>query len=274
MSSQTSSRILIVDDDPINVDILEEMLEETNFIWASVSSGNDALERIPTFRPDLILLDIMMPGMDGYEVCRAVRSDPSSQFIKIILVTGKGLISERLTGYEAGADDYLVKPFNTQELLAKINVFLQLGRMEEIDTLRSDLLALISHETRTPLNGILGPLEILRMEPHLSEEGMSYIDMIERCGKQLLTFVQKTSLLCDLRRGDPLAPRSDTLRTHLDQIREELSEKIEEKGITMTLEVPKTITIQAEWNLLDMLLKTVMGNAVRFSPESEMVTLS
>jgi C4-dicarboxylate-specific signal transduction histidine kinase len=94
-------------------------------------SGEEALKIATDYAPDLILLDIMMPGIDGYEVCRQIRADPNLKFTKIILVSGKAMIDERLKGYEVGADDYMTKPFSTEELLAKAKVFLHLTDVEK-----------------------------------------------------------------------------------------------------------------------------------------------
>lgn len=114
-------KILAVDDDLLNLEILKELLEEDYFL-STAENGLDALEMAERIRPGLILLDIMMPGMDGYEVCRQVRSREILKYTKVLLVSAKAMTSERLKGYEAGADDYIIKPFDHEELSAKIRV--------------------------------------------------------------------------------------------------------------------------------------------------------
>ena len=118
-------KILIVDDDEINVEILKELLEES-YALATVTSGQECMEEIGKFKPDLVLLDIVMPGMDGYETCRQIKSDPKSETTHIILVSSKTSVESRLKGYEVGTDDYIVKPFDNDELLAKIKVQIRL----------------------------------------------------------------------------------------------------------------------------------------------------
>jgi len=122
-------KVLIVDDEPRNQRIILEILGDLAECQVA-SSGDDALTMAETFLPDLVLLDIMMPGMDGYEVCRRFRSNPRLSHLKIVLVSGKAMIEERLKGYEVGADDYLTKPFDGEELLAKAKVFLRLTSTE------------------------------------------------------------------------------------------------------------------------------------------------
>jgi len=117
-------KILIVDDDDLNVEIIEEILDD-DFEFRSASNGTEALEIAAFFLPDLILLDIMMPDIDGYEVCRQIRNNQKLSLTKIILLSAKQLVSDRLDGYRSGADDYISKPFDPEELIAKINVFLR-----------------------------------------------------------------------------------------------------------------------------------------------------
>ena len=118
-------KILIVDDDEINVEILHELLKE-QYALATASSGQQCLEKIGRFKPDLVLLDIVMSGMDGYEACRRIKSDSQSETTHIILISSKTSIESRLKGYEVGTDDYIVKPFDNDELLAKIKVQIRL----------------------------------------------------------------------------------------------------------------------------------------------------
>ena len=116
---QEKSKILAVDDNSINLAIIEELLEN-QYNLITVSTGIDALKVAQEFRPDLILLDIMLHGMNGYEVCQQIRESSSLRHTKIIMISAKAMTSDRLKGYQIGADDYLTKPFDEEELLAKV----------------------------------------------------------------------------------------------------------------------------------------------------------
>jgi putative two-component system response regulator len=118
-------RILIVDDCPINIRILEELLGE-DYELDSALDGEECLAKLRQFGPELVLLDIMMPGIDGYEVCRRIKEGPLGSFTQVILVSGRASTAERLRGYEVGADDYVVKPFDHDEFLAKIRTHFRL----------------------------------------------------------------------------------------------------------------------------------------------------
>lgn len=121
-----SNRILIVDDSKLNLMIFSELMESLSHETRTAISGEQCLELVEEFRPDLVLLDIMMPGIDGYETCRCIKENFQGLAPQIILVSSRASTPDRLTGYEAGADDYIVKPFDHEELLAKVRVHLRL----------------------------------------------------------------------------------------------------------------------------------------------------
>lgn len=141
------NKILVVDDEPRNQRIIIETLEDVAEMIVA-NSGEEALQLMENFSPDLVLLDIMMPGIDGYEVCRQIRSQPKYYLTKIILISGKAMIEERLQGYACGADDYMTKPFVPEELFAKTKVYLRLAQAEnEIVSLNSKLEGKIQEKT-------------------------------------------------------------------------------------------------------------------------------
>jgi len=124
-------KILVVDDAPSVLTYLKDLLTDANYEVITVTSGEQALARLNDFKPDLILLDIIMPGMDGYEVCRKIRQDRPNVPVKIIMMSTESKLKERLRGYETGVDDYIGKPFDKHELLAKISVFMRLKNVED-----------------------------------------------------------------------------------------------------------------------------------------------
>jgi two-component system alkaline phosphatase synthesis response regulator PhoP len=119
------ARILVAEDDPDIASLLAHYLQRAGFEADMVTSGRDVLPRIKKAPPDLLLLDIMLPGLDGLEVCRAVRSDEHTAAIPIIMVTAKGEESDRIVGLELGADDYITKPFSPNEVIARIRALLR-----------------------------------------------------------------------------------------------------------------------------------------------------
>ena len=120
------SKILIVDDEPFNVDYLEQELGDLGYETLSAAHGQEALEKIAVEAPDLILLDVMMPVMDGFTVCRILKGDEETRLIPIVIMTALDGIEERIKGIEAGADDFLTKPVNERELIARVQTTLKL----------------------------------------------------------------------------------------------------------------------------------------------------
>jgi DNA-binding response OmpR family regulator len=120
------SKILIVDDEPLNVDLLEQQLEDLGYDTVSAQNGQEALAKVASEAPDLILLDVMMPIMDGFTVCRILKENEETRLIPIVIMTALGALEDRIKGIEAGADDFLTKPVDERELLARIHTTLRL----------------------------------------------------------------------------------------------------------------------------------------------------
>jgi pilus assembly protein CpaE len=118
-------RILVVDDDPVMLKMVATILSRAGYEVLTARDGKEALMRVDSIQPDLIILDVMMPEMDGYEVCRRLRSKPSTAVIPIMMLTATGTLESKIAGYEAGSDDYMVKPFEPAELEARVRALLR-----------------------------------------------------------------------------------------------------------------------------------------------------
>ncbi len=176
-TNREQQRILIVDDDP-NIALLVQMALSKNrdYVTDIASDGLQALAKVAENTPDLILLDIMMPGMDGFEVCRRIKGDEKTRFIPIIMITAKSEIADKLKGIEIGANDYITKPFNPEELLARVQAHLRIKALETEVSQKKQLEAVLKmavtlqHEINNPLTGIIGNLELLSDWESLTEE--------------------------------------------------------------------------------------------------------
>ncbi len=261
------NRILVVDDDRLNVRILEEILG-VDYDVSQASSGEDAIRKAGETRPDLVLLDIMMPGMDGYVVCRRLKSDPSLSFTKIILVSAKSMLSERLKGYESGADDYIIKPFEPEELLAKVRVFLRLKSVEEVDKIKDDLLNVFSHETRTPLNAIIGFAEMLEQSPSLTVSDKEAVSHIISCGRSLLDLVDKTIMLTNFKRGDVSISRSPLdLPSLLSGVVDRYADRFIEKNVKLEESFAQGLPFSGDAGLISLAVAYLVDNSLKFTPK-------
>ena len=125
-------RILVVDDDPILQTILDNLLQQAGYTVKVAPSGEQGLAMWSAFQPDLIVLDVLMPGMDGFELCRQIRAESSGQLVPFLFLSSQTDLDNRLEGHSSGADDYITKPFERQELLAKIErQLIRIGQIEE-----------------------------------------------------------------------------------------------------------------------------------------------
>jgi len=120
------AKLLVVDDQPANVKLLEQVLTASGYEVVTAGSGAEALEKVAAAQPDLVLLDVIMPKMSGYEACRAIRADPATELLPVVMVTALDPSEERVKGIEAGADDFLSKPINQHEILARVRSLLRI----------------------------------------------------------------------------------------------------------------------------------------------------
>ncbi len=271
---QPTNRILIVDDHITNVMGLEELLGD-DYQLATAMSGEEALDMAPTFRPDLILLDIMMPGIDGYETCKQLRTLSELRYSKVLMVSAKAMAAERLQSYEAGADDYVTKPFNLDELKAKIRVYLRLKSLEEVDQLKSDILSLLQHETRTPLNGIMGPAELLREDLDMAaNERADLLDTVLLSASRLHTLLDKVAALGAMRGGTYQWQRVST--DLVGVVRSAVcaaAPKAAANQVEIVCELSEVPWLSLDTGRVKDVISALLENAIRFSPVGGQVVI-
>jgi DNA-binding response OmpR family regulator len=176
--------ILVVDDDP-NIALLMHMTlaKKPDYRVTIANSGQEALDRIAESAPDLVLLDIMMPDMDGFEVCRRIKQGEKTKFLPVIMVSAKSELRDKLLGMDLGANDYITKPFNPEELLTRVSAHLRIKSLEDQLAAQKELAAALKmsvtlqHEINNPLTGVIGNLELLKdwrdSKPEEVDEGLS-----------------------------------------------------------------------------------------------------
>ncbi len=147
-------RILAVDDEPFNIEIIEEILDDQHYELHSASSGPECLSVVESINPDVILLDVSMPDMSGYEVCRKLKENDATKDIIVMFVSARGTVEERIEGYNAGAEDYIVKPFGKEELLSK------LGYLDKLLDDRDSLSEQVKYATETAFNAMANSSEM------------------------------------------------------------------------------------------------------------------
>ncbi|WP_065978149.1 response regulator [Pseudoalteromonas lipolytica] len=171
-------RILAVDDEPFNLEIIEEILEELDFELKMVNSGPECLDVVEAFDPQVILLDVSMPQMSGYEVCRKLKENPNTEKIIVMFVSARGTVEERMEGYSVGAEDYIVKPFGHDELKLKLQHLNQVLIEKEM------LEQQVEDATSTAFNAMANSSEMGQIVNYIEHIGL--IDDEKELGKALL----------------------------------------------------------------------------------------
>jgi two-component system, sensor histidine kinase and response regulator len=272
--STARGRILVVDDNARNVAILKKILGSTHQV-ATASSGKEALQAATRYVPDLVLLDISMPEMDGYEVCRRLRAMLALAPTKIIMVSARITVSDRLAGYEAGADDYVVKPFDPEELLAKVRVYMRLKKVEEVDRLKTDLLMLLNQEVRTPVAAILSPIEVALEEPTLSADGKRLLQLARDGAHLLDEFVERVLFLSRLHSGlVSLSLRQQDLGALVTDVVEEMGPVALLAGVRLQATSAEAITVKIDPEQIRRVLGYLLDNAIRLTPRNGTVQVA
>jgi len=288
MNRNRPSTILVVDDDPRNIRLMESILKTSGYSVISAEDGEQALEAVARQRPDAVLLDVMMPRMSGFEVCRKLRSQYETRLLPIIMVTALNALEEKVQALETGADDFLSKPVNRMEMLAKLRSILRVKTLHDeveqtrleleaknreliqVEELKEKLTQMVVHDLKNPLTGMVGNLQLLELQgPGISAE--SFREILARTqegARQLMVLIKN---ILDVARMEekklvlhrqPLKPESllaDCIRQS-----EGLSKKV---GVELLVKVegaPGAVDADAE--LTGRILANLVTNALKHTP--------
>ena len=292
-------RILIVDDTIANIQLLGEIIQKEGYQINVAQNGLKALEAVKAMPPDLILLDIMMPELDGYETCQRLKADPDTRDIPVIFLTAKGETEDLVEGFRLGAVDYLIKPFKTEELLARVNTHLQLRRalkqieeqksvlenqndeLIEAAKLREDVDHIVRHDLKTPLNAVISFPQLLLIQENLTESGKRFVNLIAESGHRMLSMINLSLDLFKMERGVyHFMPAPVDILKVFTKIEMELGEIRKEKNLQIKIGVAgrpliqeDTFIIFGEELLCYSMLANLIKNAIEASPEGESILI-
>jgi two-component system sensor histidine kinase/response regulator len=303
-------RILAVDDNPRNLLVIGALLTSNNYEVDNAGSGQQALNMSETNDYDLILMDVIMPGMDGFETCTKIREIEKNRDIPLIFLTAKDDIASLKKGFSSGGVDYLPKPFNTDELVARVRTHIELKRLrdnqkevnqwlekmvaertnelqkayltlesanrelQKLDHAKSEFLRMINHEIRTPLNALTGFIHILKKEALAPEitEMLSYLDIASaRLEKFLMVVLQITELLA---MEKPIFREMVPLGELLDTSVANNKPMAAMKEASIRVHIGKQgITIPGNRKLLQHCFDSILENALEYSGQKGTITL-
>lgn len=277
MKRKTKGSIMIVDDVESEIDILVDVLGK-DYDISVATDGESALELASQISPDLVLLDVLMPGIDGYEVCRRLKDNPETAGISIIFVTVLGEEGHEATGLALGALDYITKPFNVDIVKARVRNHMDLI---EAGRLREDVNRITHHDMRNALSRILGYPELLLMEGGLTEKQEKTLENIRTAGYELLKMInlgiQMYKMECGCYEYSPADVDAAALMHRIlkDLFSQKNSEnllfELRHAGILFSEE--ETFIIRCEELLFYSMFSNLIINAIEAAPPGSMVTV-
>jgi signal transduction histidine kinase len=292
--------ILIVDDTPENLQVLSATLTDYGYKVRGVINGKMALRAARSAQPDLILLDIRMPDMNGYQVCEELKNDSATREIPVIFISASDEVLDKVKAFQVGGVDYVTKPFQVEEVLARVQHQLTIRRLQKqlieqnvqlqqeiverkkaeesaaaASQAKTEFLANMSHELRTPLNAILGFTQVMMRDSLLSSDQTENLRIINRSSEHLLALINDVLELSKIESGVvTLDETSFDLYRVLDNLEEMFQIKAERKKLKLKLIVPSEVPqyIKTDEKKLRSCLINLIGNAIKFT-ESGSITL-
>lgn len=303
-SQPAPGEIMIVDDNPANLKLLEEMLLQQGHEVCSFPLGRLALAAAIRHPPELVLLDVTMPEMDGYEVCERLKSIEELARIPVIFLSALNDTQDKVKAFRAGGVDYISKPFQFEEVHARVETHLRLHQLQRalqgqnerleaavaertielsranerltvLDRSKSEFLTLISHEFRTPLNGLFGAGEMILEEMPDTLMNQQLKGLYQRSRRRILSILDDASLVTEIDvSGDHFRSGPVSLSTALNRAIENIAEFAESRRVTLPCASSDENFVIADEDLLVRALGALLETAVKFSEKDSTLRLS
>lgn len=280
-SEPDSGLILVVDDQESNLQVVASVLSSAGYEMVPANSGEQALKRIAARLPDLILLDLLMPDIDGFEVCRRIQANPDWAKLPIIFVSAADDKEMIVRALDSGGVDYVTKPFNKAELLSRVRTHLSLKkareRAERLAEDRDELLGILAHDLKNHLGGIQMSAALLAGNATLQQQPRLHTlsENIEHTADRLLQFVAEFLANASVDHGlcVSLVPvdLAEVTRTTLENYRE----RGRRKSIQFICDIPsEPVLTYADTSCVDQVLDNLLSNALKFSPRDKTIRIS
>lgn len=273
-------RILMIDDDPFSYEMVEAQLFQDGYELLFRNNGLDAVDQVSTLHPDLILLDLMMPGISGIEVCQQIKSTPQLEHIPIIVFSASGGNESVTAGFEAGADEFLTKPVSRAQLRARIRSMLRLKN--QYNTLQQTLQRseafsrILIHDMRNPLSGIVLYAQLLQKRGELSTEQQQCLRSIYEESQRLRILLDQMQLFNKLQQGQhKLRRRLTDLRAIFGEVAAKQKPRLEAQKIALVTHIlPSPMpSVSIDRTLVHHLLEILLSIAARFTPAEAQITV-
>jgi signal transduction histidine kinase len=281
-------RILAVDDDRINLRIIGGILRHEGYEIAEAASGEQALETYAAFQPNLVLLDVMMPGIDGFTTCRTLKKTYGDKCAPVIFVTAKSEAEDVVTGFDAGGVDYLAKPFRPKEVVARIRTHLSnqqlveqqkdlVSQLSKANAAKDRFLGMCAHDLRNPLSSIRGLAELMGEDAIgvLTAEQKEIVYTIHSASQSMLQLVNELLDVATIEAGHLKLEKLPTSVTEIVERSVHLSNiEAAKKGMRIDLVRPDGDPIvDVDRNKIRQVVDNLISNAVKYSPKNSIITV-
>ena len=277
--------ILVVDDTPANLQLLASMLKGHGYRVRPVNSGEQALRAVEIQAPDLVLLDITMPDMDGYEVCRRLKDNAQWRDIPVLFISALNSTEDKIRAFQAGGVDYVSKPFQFEEVEARVRTHLELrrqkrelgealARMRQLQVLRDNLVHMVVHDMRSPLMAVQMALELL--EEVLGERPDSETEMLATARSGIGQLVEMVAQILDINRMEGGQMQLDRRAFDLAALGREVADSLRPLAVGKALLVAPSGPVQAfgDIDIVRRMIANLIANALKFTPESGSVVVT
>ncbi len=289
MNDKSPSSILIVDDNSKNLQILADVLRNVGYRVAMAKNGATALNFANKKRPDIILLDIMMPEMDGFQVCRLLKDNNDTKEIPVIFISALTEVEDKLKGFEAGSVDFITKPFQKEEILARVNAHLKLRTardelrranecLKTATETKDRLFSIIAHDLRGSMGLLSTELEMMAENPDMfahEEEKRKCMEELSMTAKGTSDLLENLLSWARCQRGDiNYQPRNMDISRIVDANIDNLSGIAKGKSIRVYSDIDENTNIFADVDMLMAVVRNLISNALKFTGEFGEVKLS
>lgn len=276
--------ILIVDDNPANLDLLSGILRDKSLRVRAATGGQRAIATARTCLPELVMLDVNMPGMNGYEVCRELKADSATRDIPVIFISALSEPMDKVRAFEVGGIDYVTKPFDAAEVLARVTTQLQLARMrrelaernrelQQANELKNRFLGMAAHDLRSPLVLVLGYAELLLDDPALGESRRPFVDSIRETAGFMRRLVDDLLDISAIEAGQlRLESRAFDLVPLVAASVGRAAPLAARKDVPVGFDPPPgPLLVMADEARVREVLENLIGNALKYSPRGQPV---
>ena len=274
-------KVLIVDDVAKNIQLVANFLKQAGYEINFALSGKKALNHIKKEKFDLILLDVMMPEMDGFEVCQKLKLDSSTKDIPVIFLTAKTDIDSITKGFQVGGTDYITKPFNKAELLARVKTHLELlqqkKNLKDLNATKDKFFSIISHDLKSPLNQLLGLSEILQqeIESNRGEEVLKIAKLMNESAKSGRSLLENLLEWSRSQTGTiNFVPEVLDIQKITNEVLELKGINANQKNISIKSKIKNGVIAFADRNMIKTILRNLISNSIKFTGKSGVIMLN